>query len=287
MQIGRATLRPVVEIDEIQMTAKAFIDDITPADIAKHADWLAPQYYDLESGACRLSQHAWLLDVGGKRILIDPCVGHRRHRPVLPFYHMIDSPLIDRLCALDAPPETVDYVFCTHFHLDHVGWNTRLSDGRYVPTFPNARYLFPHAENEYWRRDPPGEAVNEGVYAECIKPVIEAGLADFVDEGVRIADSVTLIEAAGHTAGHMAGVLETLGEGAVFAGDAIHHPLQIVFPDRPVHGYDPELGWATRRKLLDICVERDFWLAPAHFRAPHVCKVRRDGPQYRVEWPED
>jgi len=116
--------------------------------------------------------------------------------------------------------------------------------------------------------------------------VIEAGLADMVREGVRIADCLTLIEAYGHTAGHMAGLLESEGEGAVMAGDAIHHPLQVLYPDRHIHADDPEQARVTRHKLLNICVEKDYWLAPAHFRAPHVCKVRKDGAAYRMEWPD-
>ena len=291
MRIGQATLRPVVEIEEIRIPPQTFISDITPGDIEPHAHWLCPQFMDPDSGDCRLSQHAWLIEANGRRILVDPCVGHRRNRPVLSFYHMIDSPLLERLDALGVSPECIDYVFCTHLHLDHVGWNTRLRDGRYVPTFPNARYLFSRAEDEYWKREltgemPKEEAFNDGVYAECIQPVIEAGLADMIEAGVRIADCLTLIEAAGHTIGHMAGVLESADEGAVLAGDALHHPLQVIYPDRRVHGFDPQRGRATRHKLLDICVQKNFWLAPAHFRAPHLCKVRKDKGSYRMEWPD-
>ena len=290
MRIGQATLHPVVEIEDIRMPPQTFISDITPADIEPHAHWLCPRFVDPESGQCRLSQHAWLIEANGKRILVDPCVGHQRNRPLLPFYHMINSPLIDRLGAFGVSPEGIDYVFCTHLHLDHVGWNTRLKDGRYVPTFPNARYLFSRAEDEYWRGEltgelPEEEVFNDGVYAECIQPVIEAGLADMAEAGLRIADCLTLIEAVGHTIGHMAGVLESAGEGAVLAGDAVHHPLQVVYPDRHIHGFDSGRGRATRYKLLDICVEKDYWLAPAHFPAPHACKVRKESGKYRMEWP--
>jgi glyoxylase-like metal-dependent hydrolase (beta-lactamase superfamily II) len=290
MRIGQATLQPAVEIDEILVSPHTFIDDITPADIEPHAHWLQPQFIDPKSGNCRLSQHAWLLEVNSTRIVVDPCVGHRRNRPLLSFYHMIDSPLLERLDALGVSPDSIDYVFCTHLHLDHVGWNTRLKEGRYVPTFPNARYLFSRAEIAYWKREltgdlPKEEAYNDGVYAECIQPVIEAGLADIVEAGVQIAGCLTLVEAPGHTIGHMAGVLETAGEGAVLAGDAFHHPVQVIYPDRHGHCFDPKRAQATRHKLLDICVEKDFWLAPAHFRAPHLCKVRKWNGDYRMEWP--
>lgn len=283
-------MRPVVEIERLALPPQMFIEDFRGADIEPHAHWLCPQYFDRESSECLLSQHAWLIEAAGKRILVDPCVGHRRSRPGLPFYDMIDSPMLERLEALGAPPESIDYVFCTHLHLDHVGWNTRLSDGRWVPTFPNARYIFSQVEDEFWRRDltgelPAAEVFNAGVYAECIQPVIEAGLAETAGPGERIADCITLIDAAGHTLGHVAGVLESAGEGAVLAGDALHHPLQALYPDRPIHAMDPMMAQATRHRLLDLCADTDYWLAPAHFRAPHVCKVRRQGADYRLEWP--
>jgi len=292
MRIGQARLRPVVEIEEVRVAPQILIGDITPADVEPHAHWLCPHFIDCETGHCRLSQHAWLIEANDKRILVDPCVGHQRQRPLLPFYHMLDSPLLERMEALGVSPEGIDYVFCTHFHLDHVGWNTRLRDGRYVPTFPNARYLFPRAETHYWKGDltgqlPKEEAFNAGVYAECIQPVIEAGLAEMIETGVQIAGCLTLIEAAGHTIGHMAGVLEDSGEGAVLAGDALHHPLQVIYPDRHIFGFDRGKGQATRHKLLDICVQNDFWLAPAHFRSPHLCKVRKENGHYLMEWANE
>ena len=200
MQIGAARMRPVVEIDRLEITHQTLLSDFTPADIAADRHWLEPRHIDPASGAFHLSQHAWLIEAGGRRILVDPCVGHMRQRPEIPYYHMIDSPLLDRLEAMGAPPESIDYVFCTHLHLDHVGWNTRLVDGRWVPTFRNARYLLPRVEEAFWRQDIEGglpgfHVFNAGIYAECVQPVIEAGLADLVDAGMRFADCLTLIDA--------------------------------------------------------------------------------------------
>jgi glyoxylase-like metal-dependent hydrolase (beta-lactamase superfamily II) len=289
MHVGNATIRPVVEIEQLSLPPQMFVDDISLADIEPHVDWLSPQFLDRDAGACLLSQHAWLIEVNGKRILVDPCVGHQRNRPSLPFYHMLDSPFLDRLAALGATPESIDIVFCTHLHLDHCGWNTRLQDGRWVPTFANARYVFSRAEEDFWRREFLGEVpeqiFNTHVYAECVKPILDAGLADILEPGARIADCITLIEAGGHTVGHVAGVLESGAEGAVLAGDAIHHPIQVLYADRPIHADDRERARLTRHRLLSLCAEQDYWLAPAHFRAPHMCKVRRDGAGYRMEWP--
>jgi glyoxylase-like metal-dependent hydrolase (beta-lactamase superfamily II) len=292
LRIGKAVMQPVFEIGEIRMPYSAFINDTTPAEITAAAPWLTPHFMDPDTHACKLSQHAWLIEAHGKRIIVDPCVGHQRHRPALAFYHMIDSPLLDNLLGLGVQPQSVDYVFCTHLHLDHVGWNTRLENGRYVPTFPNARYLFSAAEEAYWRRDLTGELpkedefFNKGVFAECILPVQQAGLAQIAEPGLKIADCLTIIEAAGHTVGHLAGVLESENEGAVLAGDAIHHPLQVVFHDRRSHAFDSEQASASRIKLLDLCAEHGYWLAPAHFRAPHVCRIAKEEGRYRPVWPQ-
>jgi glyoxylase-like metal-dependent hydrolase (beta-lactamase superfamily II) len=283
-------MRPVVEIEELRLPPTMFVSDITDADLDAQASRLPLACYDAASRVCRLSQHAWLIEANGKTVVVDPCVGHQRER-ALPFYNMIDSPFLERLEALGVRPEDVDYVFCTHLHLDHVGWNTRLEDGRFVPTFKNARYLFSRIENDFWKRDldhdlPVDERYNLGIYGECIKPVIDAGLADIVKPGARIADCLTLIDATGHTVGHLAGMLESDGQGAVLAGDAIHHPIQVLFPDREIHAYDPENARATRHRLLSLCADRDYWLAPAHFRPPHLCKIVRDGANYEMVWPE-
>ena len=291
MRIGEAEMRPVVEIDRLEITHHSLMDQFAPGDIAGHEHWLCPHHHVPETGMFHLSQHAWLIEAHGKRIVVDPCVGHQRSRPGIDYYDMIDSPLIDRLKAMGAPPESIDYVFCTHLHLDHVGWNTQLVGGRWVPTFPNARYLLPRAEEEFWRQDIEGglpgfHVFNTGIYAECVQPVIEAGLADLVEAGMRVADCLSLIDSPGHTIGHMAGLLESAGQGAVLCGDAIHHPVQVLHPTRSGPQHDWVQAGKTRCMLLDLCADLDYWLAPAHFLAPHVCKIRRDGAGYRMEWPD-
>ncbi|MCB2079494.1 MAG: MBL fold metallo-hydrolase [Novosphingobium sp.] len=291
MQIGEATMRPVIEQERVAFPATVCMTELTADDIAPHASWLHPHHIDPASGDLQMSHHAWLLEVNGKRIVVDPCVGNGRHRPGVAAYDMLDTPWLERLKVLGAAPESIDYVFCTHLHVDHVGWNVRAKDGRMVPTFPNARYLIPRVENEFWSLDLKGElpgfhVFNSGIYAECILPVIEAGLADFVEEGALIAECLRLIDAAGHTPGHMAAVLESVGEGAVLCGDAIHHPIQVLYPERDGPQYDSPQAGRTRRKLLDLCADRDYWLAPGHFMAPHVCKVRREGAGYAMEWPD-
>jgi glyoxylase-like metal-dependent hydrolase (beta-lactamase superfamily II) len=292
MKIGEARMRPVVEQACVEYPPQTCYDGAGPADYAGEAGWLYPRFINPENEQLKFSHHAWLIETGGKRVLVDPCVGNLRNRPGADFFHMLDTPWLERLAALGAQPESIDYVFCTHLHVDHVGWNTRLQDGRYVPTFPNARYLLPRAEDAFWKLDLEGKlqgfhAFNSGIYAECVLPVIEAGLAEFVDEGDCVEGCIGLIDTPGHTPGHMAGVLESAGQGAVLCGDAVHHPIHVIHPERP----GPQDDWVkagySRRKILDLCAERDYWLAPAHFQPPHVCKVRKVGEGYRMEWPEE
>jgi glyoxylase-like metal-dependent hydrolase (beta-lactamase superfamily II) len=164
-------------------------------------------------------------------------------------------------------------------------------DGCYVPTFPNARYLLPRAEDDFWKLDLEGKlpgihAFNTGIYVECVLPVIEAGLADFVEEGDAVAGCMRLIDTPGHTPGHMGGVLESGGEGAVLCGDAIHHPIHVIHPERAGPQFDSDQAGRSRRMILDLCAETDYWLAPGHFQPPHVCKVRNASEGCRIDWPE-
>jgi len=290
MHVGEARMRPVVEQASVEFPPGVCYDDAAPADYADDASWLYPRFINPDNQLLKFSHHAWLIEAGGKRILVDPCVGNFRDRPGADFYHMLDTPWLERLAALGAEPESIDYVFCTHLHVDHVGWNTRLEDGRYVPTFPNARYLLPRAEDEFWKLDLEGKlpgfhVFNSGIYAECVLPVIEAGLADFVEEGDAVAGCMRLIDTPGHTIGHMGGVLESAGDGAVLCGDAIHHPIHVIHPDRPGPQHDWEQAGRTRRMILELCADTGYWLAPGHFQPPHVCKIRRDGERYRMDWP--
>jgi glyoxylase-like metal-dependent hydrolase (beta-lactamase superfamily II) len=292
MRIGDAVMRPVVEQEAVLFPPQMCFSDYTAEDLQPHAHWLCPHHVDSASGWVKMSHHAWLIEINGKRILVDPCVGNGRSRPEMPFYDRLETPWLERLAVLGATPESIDYVFCTHLHVDHVGWNTRLVDGRMVPTFPNARYLIPRVENAFWSLDLEGklpgfEVFNTGIYAECVLPVIEAGQADLVGEGHRIAECISLIDAPGHTIGHMAGVLESAGEGAVLCGDAIHHPLEVLYPHRHTVQHDAVRNEASVRMLLDLCAAKDYWLAPQHFMAPHICKVRKQGGAYQMEWPHE
>jgi glyoxylase-like metal-dependent hydrolase (beta-lactamase superfamily II) len=256
-----------------------------PALIETHRDWLAPHFLQ-EGDTWSLEFRCWILQIDGKVVVVDPCTGNGRPHP-LPMFDQLDTPFIERFCATGVRPEEVDYVFCTHMHHDHCGWNTRLRDGRWVPTFPNARYIFVRREYERWNPNGAGyRAVdyNEGVYERSILPIVEAGLADLVMDSHRISPSLTVEAAPGHTLGHAMLRLTSHGEEACFSGDCFHHPLQLVEPSLQFGDCDDlDQAIATRRRLAALSLEREMLVIPAHLPAPHAGRVRRIGERRTFE----
>jgi len=250
-----------------------------PEVIETHRWWLEPHW--LEPGELwSLHFRSWIVRVGGKVIVIDPCTGNGQPH-MMPMFDRLDTPFIERFEATGVRPEEVDFVFCTHLHHDHCGWNTRLRDGRWVPTFPNARYLFMQREYERWHPDTRGKwpavAFNDGVYERAVAPVVAAGLADLVLADHVIGEGLTVVAGHGHTPGHAMLHLRSGGEEAMFAGDALHHPLQLLEPEVPFgEAENPVLAAATRRQLAAASLERGMWVIPAHLPAPHGGRVVRD-----------
>jgi len=252
-------------------------------------DWLLPNFYLPDIDRLRTSVHSWVVRTGRHNVLIDSCVGNHKVRHAVPSFHMRNEPWLERLATLGLRPQDIDYVFCTHLHADHIGWNTRLEDGRWVPTFPNARYLFGRTEFARWDARDPGyraTALNDGAFEDSILPVLEAGLVDLVDDGHQIDDLLRVEASPGHTPGHACARLKVAGSEALFTGDVIHHPIQIPYP-QVCSTFDDDMARAleTRMRLLDSCVDRDVRLFPTHFAEPHTCKVvSAPGGGYAIDW---
>jgi glyoxylase-like metal-dependent hydrolase (beta-lactamase superfamily II) len=248
-----------------------------PALLEEHRDWLEPHF--LQAGdTWSLDFRTWVLEIDDKVIVIDPCTGNGRPHP-MPMFNMLDTPFIDRFCASGVRPHEVTHVFCTHMHHDHCGWNTRLHDGRWVPTFPNARYIFLQREYERW--NPNGanyQAVdyNNGVFERSIQPIVEAGLADLVIGPHHLSPGLKIESAPGHTLGHAILRLTSGSEEACFSGDCFHHPLQLIDPTIQFGDCD-DTGQAidTRRRIAAESLERDILIIPAHLPAPHAGRLRR------------
>ncbi len=245
------------------------------------ADPAAAGHHPAGEATFQFSNHSWLIRADGLTVLVDPCNGNGRQRRV-PFFNDLNLPWLDRLKAAGAAPEDVDVVFCTHLHSDHCGWNTVRAGERWVPTFPQARYLF--AEAEYRRWDPADQHANqynESVFDECVRPVVAAGQARIITPPFTVSDSLTIETAPGHTAGHSLLRLESRGERAYFTGDAFHHPVQVERPELCLPGCDdPVQAVATRQALLSRLDRERAYLFPAHFAAPHYGRVQRQDADF-------
>lgn len=230
---------------------------------------LAPD--DMEAGAPQLvlSIHTWVLRTPNHIVLVDTGSGNGKERPRNPAFHHQNIPFLDRLAEAGVRPEDVDYVINTHLHVDHSGWNTVLKDGKWTPTFPNARYVFPRREQEYWSSQAITDATahSEFVYEDSIRPVIEAGLVDYVEpEGRTVLDGLDLIPTPGHSIGHMSVMIRSGGEQGVIAGDLMHHPTQVYKPEwNTVFCEFADEAIASRRKMLEYCADTGAKYFAVHF----------------------
>ena len=288
--IGDATVTRLEEqLGYASLPPEKFIDGLDREFLARHLDWLVPHHYSVEDHRLITSIHSWLIRTGRHTILLDCCAGNHKDRPGFARFHQLDTPFLQRLRAAGVQPEEIDIVLCTHLHADHVGWNTRLVDGRWVPTFPNAKYLFSRVENEIGdpRRSPAAEAdlLRRNAYRDSVLPVIEAGQAVLVEGDHAIDDSLTIVPAPGHTPGHVALWLRNAAGRALFCGDAIHHALQMHAPHWNSGFCElPDVARTTRRRILESCVEHRAPLFPGHFGAPHVARVVAAGSAFAADF---
>jgi glyoxylase-like metal-dependent hydrolase (beta-lactamase superfamily II) len=279
----------VNRIEEIVDTVDAkFLLPSLPTEILdQNAGWLAPSHYNAETKQVRMFLQSWLIRSSGHTILVDACWGNNKSRPWYPKLDNLNTPYLDRLNAVGCAPEDVNFVLCTHLHPDHVGWNTRLENGRWAPTFPNAKYVISKKECEPFAQETaraslPAPLVS--VYEDSVLPVIAAGQVEQVDGTVEIIDSITIEPAPGHAPGHCIVRVGGNGNIALFTGDAIHSPIQIAYPEvNSTFCSESLMAIQTRRRILEDCAENDHLLVPAHFGPPHVGRIRRRGRAYSFQ----
>ena len=279
-QIGNVKISRIVEL-EVAGGTKFILPDATPA-ACREIEWLKPHFMT-DDGKLIMSVHALVLDTGKHRVIVDTCIGNDKERSIPSWSHLQTSFLSD-LAAAGYPRESIDTVMCTHLHVDHVGWNTMLVDGKWVPTFPNARYLIAEQEWNYWDSHQ-DESQYGSVLADSVRPVIEAGLVDFVPMTHRLTDEIWFEPTPGHTAGHVSVHIRSNGEEALITGDCIHHPCQIARTDwRSSADYDGEQGVRTREALLAKYGDRPVLVIGTHFATPTAGHIKRAGQgAYRFE----
>lgn len=239
--------------------------DTSYDDLEPYREWLVP-HFCTEDLKLRLSIHTFVVRTPHHTILVDTCIGNDRKRD-LPVWSNMQTDYLKRLSAAGIHPEAVDYVFCTHMHVDHVGWNTHLQDGKWVPTFPHARYLFHRQEWEHWKNT--REANQAEVMHDSVFPIVEAGLADMVEADHVIAEGIYLQPTPGHTPGHCSVHLEAAGAHAIITGDLIHHPWQVAEPYRTSRACtNPELAVKTRTAFVHQVADTSTLILGTHFAPP-------------------
>ena len=287
LHLGDVTIDRLVETEGPGYEVDFFFPDATVEAFEDHAAWLSPHFWDREAKAYLRAVQSFVVRTPHHTVLVDACVGHMKQRPSTPHWHMQPSTWLDQLTSLGVRPEDVDYVMCTHLHADHVGWNTRLENGRWVPTFPNARYVFHKAEVEHWGSRPPsdgGMGTEDACYEDSVLPVIKAGQADIVTNDFAIDDAFTLLPTPGHTPGHCCVNLRAGGHHAVLSGDVLHHPVQVALPEwNSRFCIDGDLSRATRRKFVDDHADTGALILAAHFASPTVGRIVGNGARCKFD----
>lgn len=256
---------------------------------AETRDAIAPAYLDHATNAIEARIQSWVIETDDRVVLFDTGCGNHKERPGIPVFDNLDTDFLARLKAADFAPSDIDLVVCSHLHVDYVGWNTMMADGAWRATFPQARYVFPAPDVEYWdpanRHKYPdlvGEAVNQGFFEDSVRPILEAGLADVVTGSVEIGDGVRLDPNPGHTPSCQTLTLSSRGERAMFVGDVLHHPLQIPNPEwNSTLCEDAAGARAARRHVLNRAAHEEAILVPAHFVGDHAVRIAATNDGYR------
>lgn len=306
--IGKVRVTRIQEMTSAGFTFELMYPLYDKAVIEANRSWMVPNYMTPDTEQMLQSQNSWIVETPETTIFVDPANGNGKVRRI-PRFNNLQTPYLDKIRRAGIDLEKVDVVLCTHFHSDHYGWGTRLVDGVYVPTFPNARYLYSRADFEWADNMDPA---TEGVYVdggrriECSKgmlpgisegtktalkdsvyPLIESGHVTFIpQEDMRIDSYVTLKTAVGHTPGTFRVDIESEGEKAIISGDIMHHPIQVAnWRWNSVFCVEPERAVQERYRLLSDCAESNALLLPGHFNSPTAARIRKTpGDSFEIVW---
>jgi glyoxylase-like metal-dependent hydrolase (beta-lactamase superfamily II) len=280
-----------VTITRIQEIVYPNFSDVIPAatpEVVKQVKWLFPHFVT-DDGYLSLSIHSLIVDTPDAKLVVDTCIGNDRERNPFEVMHMLSTTYLEDMIAAGYRPEGIDYVLCTHLHLDHVGWNTRLVNGKWVPTFPNASYLMGKQDLEFWGAIDPGTDIDflqiqRQVFADSLQPVLDAGLARPVEGPAEVCPGVRLVPTPGHTPGHCSVLIESRGEQALITGDFIHHPIQFHDPALvSPFDVDNDAAVATRRRVFGEYADTPTLIIGTHFAGPTAGRLVRDGKTYRLD----
>lgn len=278
-KIGDVKVTKVVEL-ETTGGSRFILPDATP-EAVRPISWLIPHFAD-EMGKLRMSIHALIVETPTMTIMVDTCLGNDKKDRRIPTWNDRQGRFLDDIAEAGYPREKIDVVMCTHLHVDHVGWNTMLVGGKWVPTFPKARYIFGRKEYEHWAGEHTSEHMRP-VFADSVTPILEAGLAELVEADHRLSPEVRFVATHGHSPGHCSVLIESQGERALITGDFAHHPCQLARPDWcSTADFDRAAGEATRRRVLAELAGTPTLVIGTHFAGPTAGRVVRDGDAFRM-----
>jgi glyoxylase-like metal-dependent hydrolase (beta-lactamase superfamily II) len=275
LSLGQFTLSRVIEIPDTWLEARRLFPDWDDAVVAPHLSWMVPRHFNPENEHLSIVIQSFLIKTPRHTILVDACSGNHKPR-MWPHFNQQQRPWLQTLAAAGARPEQIDFVLCTHLHADHVGWNTQLVDGRWVPTFPKAKYIFSRTDWEHWSKLAAETGLpRTGDYiADSVLPVVEAKRAVMVETDHAIEDGVWFDPLPGHSPGAVGVHLKSNGYEAVLCGDTMHHMIQCRLPDWSTNFCtDQRLARITRRALLERYADTDTLICPAHFPLPTIGRV--------------
>jgi glyoxylase-like metal-dependent hydrolase (beta-lactamase superfamily II) len=281
--LGDFTIHRIIEQETTFLPAQEMLPGLTPELLAENRPWLRQAGALDASDVLILCFQSYIVKTPHHTILVDSCIGNDKLRPQRPNWHQkTDDFYLRALAAAGFAVSDIDFVMCTHLHVDHVGWNTRLENGRWVPTFPNARYVFDKGEFDYWHAQSTKEEVPP--FVDSVLPIVEAGKAEIVRNDYAIGDHVRILPTPGHTPGHVAFTFGRGKDDAVMCGDLMHSPLQTRYPELSVKfDVDQKKAAVERRNLLERYCDTDTLCCTAHFPSPSTGMIRRWGNGFSCE----
>ena len=276
IEIGSATIHRIVEQEGPFFDAMQFFPTATKEFLDENRRWLQPRFLDANDKLILCIQ-SYVVRTPHHTIMIDTCVGNHKPRPARSFWNMMNSDRYEKsLAASGFSVNDIDFVMCTHLHTDHVGWNTRLENGRWVPTFPKARYVFADRELAYWTKRQQDDPAACPWIVDSVLPIVAANRADIVKSAHAFNDLVTLIPTPGHTIDHYSVRVGRPGADAIITGDMIHSPLQARFPELGMMAdYDSKQAGESRRSLFGQVCYTSTLMCMAHFPSPSTGRLVR------------